>query len=146
MKIEGLRSPYEKLGGLYHFARMLDKIRLHQVGRLPEEYYANFGLNVGLEGHHCGFLGVEFAAVCERAKQGGTDEEVVVWCVQQGLRPTKIQARIWNGSAREFGWNDAACRFLARVKKEDGLEHGTDVVTAFDLMDSREGRERHRTG
>ena len=45
-----------------------------------------------------------------------------------------------NEFARKFGYDDAAAKFLARVKAEDGLEHRTDVVTTFDLIDLREGR------
>jgi PAS domain S-box-containing protein len=143
MKVEGLRSPYQKLCGLYHLPRMLDKIRLHQAGRLPAEYHPNFGLTVGLDGHLCGFLEVEFAAVYDRVRQGGSDDEVVEWCFQRGLRPTKMQIRLWNEFSRKFGWNDAAGKFVERVKREDGLEHRPDVVTAFDLIDLREGRD-HR--
>jgi hypothetical protein len=146
MKVEGLRSPYEKIGGLYHLGRMLDKIRLHQANRLPEEYHRNFGLSIGLDGHLCGFLGVEFSAVCERVRQGGSGDEIAQWCFQHGLRPSKMQARIWNEFARKFGYDDAAAKFLARVKAEDGLEHRTDVVTTFDLIDLREGREHEKPG
>jgi hypothetical protein len=141
MKIDSLRSPHQKLGGLYHFARMLDKIRLHQAGQLPAEYHPNFGWSAGLDGHFCGFLGIEFGAVCERIRQGGSDNEVAEWCFQRGLRPNKMQMRVWNEFARKFGWNDLAAKFVARVKAEDGLEDRTDIVTAFDLIDLREGRE-----
>nr|MBI3612776.1 DUF5069 domain-containing protein [Nitrospirota bacterium] len=141
MKVEGLRSPYQKVSGLYHFARMLDKIRLHQAGQLPEEYHPNFGLRAGLDGHLCGFLGIEHAEVCTRVRQGGSDEEIAQWCFQRGLLPNKLQMRIWNEFARKFGWNDVAAKFLARIKREDGLEHRTDIVTTFDLIDLREGRE-----
>ena len=57
MKVEGLRSPYQKVANLYHLGRMLDKIRLRQAERLPTEYLPNFGLSAGLDGHLCGFLG-----------------------------------------------------------------------------------------
>ena len=144
MKVEGLRSPYKKVASLHHFARMLDKIRLHQAGQLPAEYHPNLGLSVGLDGHLCGFLGIEFAAVCERVRQGGTDDEIAEWCFQHGLRPNKIQTRVWNEFARKFGWNDAAARFTARVKSEEGLGNRTDIVTAFDLIDFREGREQKK--
>jgi len=140
MKVEGLRSPYQKVGNLYHLGRMLDKIRLQQAERLPAEYLPNFGLSAGLDGHLCGFLGVEFSAVCERVRQGGTDDEIAEWCFQRGLRPSKMQARIWNEFARKFGYDDVASKFLARIKAEDGLEHRTDIVTTFDLIDLREGR------
>lgn len=141
MQVNGLRSPFQKGSGLYHFSRMLDKIRLHQAGQLPEEYHPNFGLRAGLDGHLCGFLGVEHADVYERVRQGGSDDEVAEWCFQRGLRPNKMQLRIWNEFARKFGWNDVAAKFLARMKQEDGLEHRTDIVTAFELIDLREGRE-----
>jgi hypothetical protein len=146
MKVEGLRSPYQKVAGLYHLARMLDKIRLHQSGRLPQEYHPNLGLSVGLDGHLCGFLGVEFSAICERVRQGSTDDEIAEWCFQKGLRPSKVQARIWNEFARKFGYDDAAAKFMARAKAEEGLAHRTDVVTAFDLIDLREGGENQTPG
>jgi hypothetical protein len=140
MKIEGLRSPYQKVANLYHLGRMLDKIRLQQADRLPAEYLPNYGLSAGLDGHLCGFLGVEFSAVCERVRQGGTDGEIAEWCFQHGLRPSKMQARVWNEFARKFGYDDIAAKFMARIKAEDGLEHRTDVITAFDLIELREGR------
>ena len=34
MKGFGLRSPYEKVGGLFYFGRMVDKIRNHAKGEL----------------------------------------------------------------------------------------------------------------
>ena len=33
--IPGLRSPYDTVGGIVQFGRMLDKIRLHAAGKLP---------------------------------------------------------------------------------------------------------------
>ena len=35
------RSPYDMVGGVIYFARMLDKIRLHASGLLPEAYHTN---------------------------------------------------------------------------------------------------------
>src|ERR1700739_1953190 len=39
----GLRSPYDKIGRLVYFGRMLDKIRLHAMGQLPPDYQTNVG-------------------------------------------------------------------------------------------------------
>jgi gluconokinase len=39
-----LRSPSEKVGGLFYFGRMLDKIRLRAKGELPSDYHANLGI------------------------------------------------------------------------------------------------------
>ena len=141
MKVEKLRSPYQKVAYLYHFGRMLDKIRLYQSGHLPQEYHSHLGLSVGLDGYLCGFLGVEFPALCQRVQQGGTDDEIAEWCFQHGLRPSKVQTRIWNEFSRKFGHNDAASSFLARVKAEAGLAQYTEVVTAFDLIDLSEEKK-----
>jgi hypothetical protein len=43
MEIHGLRGPYETVGGLVYFARMIDKIRLHAAGLLPSEYQPLLG-------------------------------------------------------------------------------------------------------
>ncbi len=135
-----LRSPGDKVAGLVHFARMLDKIRLQQAGTLPEEYRPNLGLSLGLDGHLCGFLGVEFDALCGRVRQGGTDDEVAEWCFERGLRPNKVQRRVWNEFARKLGWNDFATAFIEKVKAEEGLQDRTDLQTSFAAIDFREGR------
>ena len=56
MKIHGLRSSYEKVGGIVFFGRMLDKIRLHAQGKLPADY----NLGNGLDGRCTRFLKVEY--------------------------------------------------------------------------------------
>ena len=140
MKNPPFRSPRSKVGGLYHFGRMLDKIRLSVEGRLPAEYQPNLGLPYGLDGHCCGFLGVQFADLAGRVKQGGSDEEILEWCFSRGLRPNPVQIAVWNGFAEKFGWRDRAADFVAKVKKEDGVEHREDMLTAFDSIDHREGR------
>lgn len=140
MRNPPFRSPRVKVCGLYHLGRMLDKIRLHLAGMLPDEYRPNFGRSFGLDGHLCGFLGVEFDSLCERVRLGGTDGEIAEWCFQNGLRPNSTQTRIWNEFSRKVGWNDKVANFIAATKAEDGLSHRTDLLTAFDTIDFREGR------
>ncbi len=136
------RSPRAKVGGLFHFGRMLDKIRAHQRGELPEEYLPNLGLSLGLDGRMCSFLGVAFTEVCTRVEQGGTDEEILAWCCERsGFQLTEERVHIWNEFARKFGWNDVPGRFLRKVREEDGIADREDLVTAFDLIDHREGRK-----
>ena len=43
MATMALRSPSEKVGGLFYFGRMLDKIRRHAKGELRSDYHANLG-------------------------------------------------------------------------------------------------------
>ena len=45
MKISGLRSSYERVGGMVFFGRMLDKIRVHARGELPPDYNRGTGFD-----------------------------------------------------------------------------------------------------
>ena len=67
-----LRSPSKKVGGLFYFGRMLDKIRLHAKGELPPDYHQNLGK--GFDKKCVTFLRVDYEELVERVKQGGTDE------------------------------------------------------------------------
>ncbi|MGA7125624.1 MAG: DUF5069 domain-containing protein, partial [Chthoniobacterales bacterium] len=82
MKVENLRSPYVKTGGLYYFARMIDKIRLNAANLLPGDYQQVLGL--GFDGRTCRFLRVDYNEFTERVLQGGTDEELLQWCFTRG--------------------------------------------------------------
>ena len=84
------RSPREKVGGLYYFGRMIDKIRAHLRGELPEEYKRNFGH--GLDGALSEFLNLNHSAIVERVRQGGTDEEILEWCaLVMAYGPTRLR-------------------------------------------------------
>ncbi len=119
---------------------MIDKIRLHLRGELPHEYQSHFGLTAGLDGHLCGFLGVSHNDLIREVANGKSDAEILEWCFATRSRPTPMQRRIWNGFARKFGWRDMASGYLETVKLEDGLADRDDLVTAFDIIDTREGR------
>jgi Domain of unknown function (DUF5069) len=137
------RSPHDRVGGLYYFGRMVDKIRCHLRAELPEEYRPHFGLSVGLDGMLCGMLGITHADLIERMRDGGNDEELLEWCYARGIRLNRAQVHIWNEFARKLGWNDRVAQFLAAVKAEDGTAtETTDLSTAFELMDYREGRSQ----
>ena len=72
--VSGLRSSYALIGGLVHFGRMLDKIRLHASGRLPADYHANLG--GGLDARACLFHGITYAALRTPSLAGSSDEEI----------------------------------------------------------------------
>ena len=140
-RVERLRSPYDKtLGGLHHLGRMLDKIRLKQADRLPEDYHRNYGLSVGLDGQLCGFLNVKFEDIVARVAAGGTDEELAEWIFAQGLRPNRTQALVWNEHSRKMGWNDRISGFVAKIKAEMGIANHP-AGTTFELIEYNEGRE-----
>jgi hypothetical protein len=72
-----MRSPREKVGGLYHFGRMLDKIRLHLRGELPDEYKPNFGLVGDLDGLLAQFLNLAHSRIVARVNEGGTEADTL---------------------------------------------------------------------
>jgi len=139
MKVENLRSPYEKTGGIVYFARMIDKIRLHAEGKLPSDYQANLGS--GFDGRCCSFLGIDYPPFVERVKQGASDVEMLEWAFAHGRKPTDEQIEIWVDFMRKRGWNDEASDILKRRLREGNFEDRTDIQTMFDYIDLDEGRD-----
>ena len=138
MKVPGLRSPHDKVGGLVYFARLLDKIRLHQRGELPAEFHANLGEFFDkLCVQH---LGIAYAALVERVKQGGTDEEILAWSRENGRPLTEQDFHIWNEFIRKRGWNDAFVERLKQRKAESGFSSRDEIHTLFDYIDADEER------
>ncbi len=118
---------------------MLDKIRLHQAGQLPEEYQPNLG--EGFDSRAVNLLHIEYPALVRRVKEGGTDEEILAWCFEQGRKPGEEEIEIWNDFMRKRGWNDEVTPTLQRRLKEGGFEARTDIQTMFDYIDLDEGRD-----
>ena len=138
MKVENLRSPRGRTRGLVYFGRMLDKIRLHAAGRLPAEYHDNLG--GGFDEFCCKFLGIDYAALVDRTKAGGTDEEILDWCFAHGQPHDAHEISIWNAFMTKRGWNDEAAERLAMRKREAGWSRRDDIQTFFDFIDADEGR------
>jgi hypothetical protein len=69
MATVALRSPNEKVGGLFYFSRMLDKIRLHGRGELPSDYHENLGK--GFDEKCVTFLQIDYDQLAKQVKHGG---------------------------------------------------------------------------
>ncbi len=140
--LPGLRSPYAKVGRLVYFGRMLDKIRLHAAGKLPADYVANLGdTQPGVfDTRCCLFLGVKFAELQTRTLAGGTDETILTWTEEHGIKRNDQECEVWNGFMMKRGWRDAArVRLLQRIT-ESGLQDKS-IETFFDYIDFDEGRD-----
>ena len=122
-----LRSPREKVGGLFYFGRMLDKIRLHAKGELPPDYHANLGK--GFDEKCVRFLRVHYDQLVDRVKKGGTDEEILQWCFEVGRRPSEDDLYVWNEFMRKRGWNDEVSEMVTRRKTEAGMSDRSDIET-----------------
>ena len=139
MNVPSLRSPYSKVGDLYYFGRMVDKIRLHAANQLPSDYQPNLGS--GFDARCVNLLGTDYSALVERVKQGGSDEELLEWAASTGRRPSAEEIEIWNEFMRKRGWNDEATSILQRRLSEGGFSDRTDIQTMFDYIDLDEGRD-----
>ena len=139
MKEFPVRSPSEKMGGLFYFGRMLDKIRVHARGELPADYQPNLGK--GFDAKCCAFLHLDYAQLTERVKQGASDEEMLEWAFATGRRPTDDEITMWNEFMRKFGWRDHAAEILERRKREAGMQDRAEIETMFQFIDADEGRQ-----
>lgn len=139
--VPGLRSPYDKVGRLVYFGRMLDKIRLHAAGRLPPEFVANLGESVPrfFDARCCRFLGVPHTALAARTLQGGTDEEILAWAHAHGRVRDDEDCTTWNAFMTKLGWRDEATERVRIRAVEFGLA-GCGAETMFDLIEADEGR------
>jgi gluconokinase len=133
-----LRSPSERVGGLFYFGRMVDKIRLHANGKLPPDYHANLGK--GFDEKCVKFLRVDYDELVERVEQGGTEEEILEWCFTVGRKPTEDDVYVWNEFMRKRGWNDEVSEMVFQRKAEAGMTDRSDIQTSFQFIDADEGR------
>jgi hypothetical protein len=138
MATVALRSPSEKVGSLFYFGRMLDKIRLHAKGELPPDYHANLGK--GFDEKCANFLRINYDQLVERVKLGGRDEEILQWCLENGRRPDETDVYVWNEFMRKRGWNDEISQILEGRKREAGMTDRLDIQTSFQFIDADEGR------
>lgn len=133
------RSPYDAINGLVYFPRMLDKIRIHAAGQLPELYQKHLGRD--FDGRCLNFLHVTYDDVRERVLAGDSDEQVLEWCYQNGRRPTAEEIETWSGFMQKRGWRDEASDRIIFRLKESGIEHrDREAVTMFDFIDLDENR------
>jgi len=137
--VPGLRSPAETVGGLVYFGRMIDKIRLHQAGKLPAEYQSNLG--GGFDERCIHFLRISYQGLVDRVQSGNdSDEELLAWALTEGRHPDEEEIEVWNGFMSKRGWKDAATPSLTKRKAENGLAERSDIETFFQFIDADEGR------
>lgn len=133
-----IRSPATKVGGVVYFGRMLDKIRAHQKGLLPADYTPNLGR--GFDARCAAFLHIDYQQLVVRATQGGSDDEILEWCVTSGRKPADDEVHIWNEFMRKCGWNDDITDTLVRRKTEAGMAERSEIQTMFQFIDADERR------
>ena len=139
MRDNGLIGCYQKTRGLFYFARLCSKVRLHAAGQLPAEYFDMLGQ--GFDGRTCRYLSVRYEDVKAQVRAGRSDEEVLEWCYANGRRLTDEQILIYNSFMSKRGWrDDETDGFIPEMIKRYGLPNDGSVITDFDLIEMDEGR------
>ena len=134
------KSPREETKGLLYFPRMLDKIRLHHAGELHDDYKENFGAPKTADSALCNFLRIHHRDLIKRVEQGGTDEEILQWCYENGRKPNQGDIFVWNGFISKLGWRDSVTPRLEQRKQQAGIGHRDDIQCMPDLIDLDEER------
>lgn len=139
MKIEGIKGCFEKTAGLFYFARMCSKIRLHARGALPQDYHDLLGK--GFDGRTCRYLRVRYEDVQAQVLAGRSDEEVLEWCFANGRRLTDEEVLIYNSFMSKRGWHDDESeQFIPAAIRQYGLPEDGRLLTDFDIIEMDEGR------
>jgi Domain of unknown function (DUF5069) len=76
----------------------------------------------------------------DRARAGGSDEEILQRCFERFGRPDGETIQFWNSFVIKHGWRDESAKEVEEVKKANGLADRADVQTWVDFHDVDEGR------
>src|SRR5690606_19754002 len=102
--VPGLASPYEEVGGLVYFKRMVSKIRLHAEGKLPESHQPNLGK--AFDERCLTLLGISYDVLVTKALEQPplSDEALLEWAFATGRHPGSEAIEIWNAFMMKRGW------------------------------------------
>jgi gluconokinase len=124
-----------------YFGRMLDKIRLHAAGKLPEGWQPQLGISMkgSFDWRCCEFLKIDYAALQAETLKGGSDDELLTWAYANGRQPDEQEIEVWNAFMVKRGWRDAGTQRLHERLAEIGLPPDA-AQTMFEFIDIDEGR------
>ncbi|MFT5467645.1 MAG: hypothetical protein ACI8UO_002751 [Verrucomicrobiales bacterium] len=138
MKIPGLRAADELVGGLAHFARMLDKIRLRHAGTLPDSYFLGDEDPGWWDARCCRFLRVNYDDLASYVRTGIDDAAAMEWCFEKGRKPEAEEIQIWTAFITKRGWRDESTSEMQAEKEASGLGDRADIVTWVELFKAEE--------
>lgn len=134
------RSPYEKLGGMVHLPRLIDKVRLAASGQLEGYNYLTLGFDKQLLDFLC-VDAKEFEAAVLAAPD---DAQVLVWLkghLGAGWPPANTMLEFnWKMIQRKPDTEEKQLAFEQQRAVLPGCR--IKVETYFDLIDLEEGRLR----
>ena len=132
------RSPYEVMNGWVHLPRLVDKIRLHEAGQLPDDYQPNY-LHKGFDLAWFKASGVESGTLVGIVQNSITDGQVSDW-VKANVNASDEAKAALRGKLLSYGTEGALLELLIKRKAESGLQDRDDIRCMFDYIDADEGR------
>ena len=111
------------------------------TGKLPPGYFTGVEDPTHFDARCTRFLAVNYDELVEQTLRGGSDEEILEWCLARGRRPSEEEISVWNAFLRKRGWRDEASAELTESKKEAGFGDRDDIQTWVDLHDAEEDRK-----
>ena len=136
-----LRSPRERLGGYVILPRLIDKVRLHAQGLLPEPYVP-FLLRPGLplDGRFLAFTGLQPEALRQAVLSNDDDEAILAWVTATALLHTSQAIEAWSDGLVRLQPDRALARLLGRLSPELAKQVEFTQHPLFDLIDMDERR------
>ncbi len=136
-----LRSPRERLGGYVILPRLIDKLRLHAQGLLPDSYVP-FLLRPGLplDGRFMAFTGLQPEVLRQAVLGRDSEEEILAWVTHAAVPHGSQEIRGWSETLERLQPDRALARLLARLSPELAMQVEFTRHPLFDLIDMEEGR------
>ena len=132
------RSPREMMSGWVYLPRFVDKIRLHQAGKLHADYQENF--TKGFDAAWLKAAGLSAEKFLEVVKNSVTDGEVADW-VAKNVRKSEAEKAAFRDFVLNRGRDDEAGKARLKMRKEEaGFAHRDDIQTFVDFIDADEKR------
>jgi len=132
-------SDYVETHGVFFFARMLDKVRLHAKGLLPPGYNVGFNDPTSFDARFCRFWEIDFEEARAKALETDNNDTVFDFCFRHRSKPNAEQIQVWNDFLTKRGWRDGNTG-VEDEKTLLGLSKRDDIQTWLDLHDIEEGR------
>jgi hypothetical protein len=132
------RSPREMMSGWVYLPRFVDKIRLHQAGKLHADYQENF--TRGFDGAWLKAAGLSAETFLEVVKNSVTDGEVADW-VATNVRKPEADKTAFRDFVFNRGRDEESLKARLKMRKEEaGMAHRDDIQTFVDFIDADEKR------
>lgn len=136
-----LRSPREKLDGYIILPRLIDKVRAHAQGMLPEAYHRNLlRPGITLDGRLLTFIGVEGEALRETVVTSDGDEPVIRWIAERGYSHSEEEKQRWAEEVEAYRPSGRVLLYLQSTHPELAARVDFTRFSLLDLLDMDEGR------